>query len=219
MMTRMISVLCLGVVLTGCPDVDKYAKDAEVSDPDAVVVADLGVARDAEAADDDQGLVSEDLGLADSGASSSDGGEDPDADPSMADAGQEIDGALAVDGSVGTDTGVMVPETCEVSFQVALPEGTPEDDPVYLAGAGFGLQDWEPGLDALRLTDDGLQRSLLRELPHLGRVSYKYTRGTWETVETTVECAEIIDRVVVVDCLSDTLTVQDEVLGWVDRCQ
>ena len=46
-MLRLLLILCVGAVLTGCPDVDKYAKDASLDAPDVNVNTDLGVTPDA----------------------------------------------------------------------------------------------------------------------------------------------------------------------------
>ena len=83
---------------------------------------------------------------------------------------------------------------------------------------GFDAPEWEPSVESLAMTRQGNRASLSVIRPHLARLEYKYTRGSWDTVEGTLDCGNIDDRALIVDCFNGQITVQDEVLNWVDLC-
>lgn len=184
---------------------------------DAVVMADALPAVDMSTIVD-MGTLPIDQGLPDSQASV-DASADDEGVPGEDDAALLPDTGPVADGGPVSDAGSGIPTECEVTFRVTLSENTPLDEGIYLAGVGFGVAEWEPGLEELRMDREGLQASFTRVVSHLGRVTYKYTRGNWDTVETTAQCGVIDNRVLVADCLSDDPSTDDEILSWADRCQ
>ena len=121
---------------------------------------------------------------------------------------------------VGQDMANMgdsgIPSECTVTFEVSVPGATPEDV-LYLAGEGFDAPEWEPSVESLAMTRQGNRASLSVIRPHLARLEYKSTRGSWNTVEGTLTAATH-DRALIGDCFNGQITVQDEVLNWVDLC-
>lgn len=83
----------------------------------------------------------------------------------------------------------------ELHLRVAVPQETPADAEVYLAG---DFQGWNPADPASRLTrtPDGRYEITL-ELP-AGRVEFEFTRGSWATVEKGPQGEEIGHRVLTV---------------------
>jgi predicted alpha/beta superfamily hydrolase len=80
-----------------------------------------------------------------------------------------------------------------VTFKVNVPEGTPTDAKVYIAGDIDALGPWDPGKVALGKIGDQLYAITL-VLPVGSTFNYKFTRGTWETVEKGEGFEEIPDR-------------------------
>lgn len=137
------------------------------------------------------------------------------------------DGDVATDGDVadtGPDQGppadMAAPGPCEVSFEVALPAGTPAGT-IHLAGTFYEAEgrDWQPGDAALALTREGNTARGTVSLQDGDRYEYKYTRGDWEMVEVTGACGEVANRVVRVACLDGAFAVVDVVASWQDICQ
>ena len=194
----------LALGLMGCPDVDQYAK-ADPAPDAAMSTIDSGQAVDRDQfvqPEVDQGQVT-DAGLGSM-------------DASLVDEGVSQDASF-----VGQDMANMgdsgIPSECTVTFEVSVPGATPEDV-LYLAGEGFDAPEWEPSVESLAMTRQGNRASLSVIRPHLARLEYKYTRGSWDTVEGTLDCGNIDDRALIVDCFNGQITVQDEVLNWVDLC-
>ena len=102
-------------------------------------------------------------------------------------------------------------QTVMVTFNVTVPEFTPEEDTVYIVGT---LNDWDP--DELAMSKVNLnswQRIL--ELAENSSFEYKYTRGNWETVEKDVAGEEIENRTLSTD--STDFSLNDEVVNWRDN--
>lgn len=79
-----------------------------------------------------------------------------------------------------------------VTFRVTVPAWTPEDATVYIAG---NFQGWNPGSPAHALTElpDGRWEITL-SLPDSVQIQYKFTRGSWGTVEKGPNGEEIANR-------------------------
>lgn len=75
----------------------------------------------------------------------------------------------------------------------SLPENTPEQDFIYLAGS---LNDWNPGDQNLRFHKnvDGLWELELAAQPEGNSIAFKFTRGSWETVEKDAAGQEMANR-------------------------
>ena len=81
----------------------------------------------------------------------------------------------------------------KVTWQVTVPEGTPESSKVYIAGSIDAFGPWQPNAFEMAKQEDGTYRADV-ELPIGTRVEYKFTRGSWATVEKTPQGAEIQNR-------------------------
>ncbi len=213
---RCVLMVGVTIALTGCPDVDKYAEAPEVVD----MALDAGQAQDADPTPIDlgesvdaqaDGGVEPDLGPATDGAMDADGGSATDGMAAMGDAD-------ATDMMAGNPDASDIPSECTVTFSVGLPENTPDGD-IYIAGEGLSDQAWETAVPEQRMERMGGEASLSWQAGHLSRITYKYTRGSWETGETTAGCQDIANRAIVVDCANAPMIVADQVLGWADSCQ
>ncbi len=80
-----------------------------------------------------------------------------------------------------------------VTFRVLVPPDTPADAKLYISGDIDPLGPWDPGKVPLGKIGDGLYAITL-VLPLDSSLKYKFTRGTWETVEKGPDFEEIPDR-------------------------
>ncbi|MBN1581867.1 MAG: alpha-amylase, partial [Anaerolineae bacterium] len=97
-----------------------------------------------------------------------------------------------------------------VTFNVTLPDTTPDGDDIYLAGSFNG---WDPA--GTLMTRSGLWASVTLDLSEGDQLQYKYTRGDWATVEKGASCEEIDNRTLTVVYGTDgTMSVADTVLNW-----
>ncbi len=111
--------------------------------------------------------------------------------------------------------------TADVTFDVRLPDSTPSNEVIYIAGT-FNF--WEPGpaqtgtdgnnhdLVLTRISDNQHQITLTFNTGE--SILYKYTRGSWETVEKGAQGEEIDNRSMVVP--DSTYTQHDTVASWKD---
>ncbi len=95
-----------------------------------------------------------------------------------------------------------------VTFKVHVPDTTPADASVYIAGNIPSLGPWDPGKVELGKIGDRLYAITL-VLPVDTDLRYKFTRGTWETVEKGPGYEEIADREMTVTC-DETVPI------WID---
>jgi hypothetical protein len=72
--------------------------------------------------------------------------------------------------------------TVSVTFHVAVPDFTPDDATVYVTGSADAIGPWAPGAHALTEGVDGTWSGTFN-IPDGTSLEYKYTRGSWETVE------------------------------------
>jgi hypothetical protein len=98
-----------------------------------------------------------------------------------------------------------------VTFNVTLPESTPDGDSIYLAGSFNG---WNPsGTEMAR--GEGLFATVTLTFYEGDALEYKYTRGNWSNVEKDASCEEISNRTLtVVYGTEGAMTVDDTVLNW-----
>ncbi|MCY3004894.1 MAG: alpha/beta hydrolase-fold protein [Planctomycetota bacterium] len=83
--------------------------------------------------------------------------------------------------------------TAKVTWQLTVPEGTPASSKVYIAGSIDAFGPWQPDALEMAKQEDGTYRADV-ELPIGTRVEYKFTRGSWATVEKTPQGAEVQNR-------------------------
>jgi glycosidase len=99
----------------------------------------------------------------------------------------------------------------QVTLNAALPDITPDGDDIYI-GASFN--GWNPAGTLMDRTAVDFATVTL-ELFEGDHLEYKYTRGSWDTVEKGAACEEIDNRVATVAWGSDgTMTIDDTVLNW-----
>ncbi len=102
-----------------------------------------------------------------------------------------------------------------VTFHVTVPESTPSEATVYIAGSlsGFdgGLPNWDPSGVALTKVGD-FEWTITLTGPDPQTVDYKFTLGSWDFVEKDTTCEDISNRVVWVTYGSQTFS--DTVLNW-----
>ncbi len=101
----------------------------------------------------------------------------------------------------------------QVTFTVkSLPAYTPPQDSIFIAGDFTG---WEPGLPAFKLhknLQDKWEISLAAEANGTV-IKYKFTRGSWETVEKGAGGEEITDRTYT---FGSTDSVDVNIANWAD---
>jgi hypothetical protein len=106
-------------------------------------------------------------------------------------------------------------DMAHVTFNVTVPNGTPSDATVYIAGnlsaLGGGLPDWNPGAVALTKVGD-YKWTITLDGPAATNLEYRYTLGTWDFVEKGASCEEISNRQLLLTAGSQT--VSDSVSNW-----
>jgi len=80
-----------------------------------------------------------------------------------------------------------------ITFKVQTPEYTPEDARIYISGNLTSLGPWDPGKVELGSVGDQLYAITL-VLPVGTELKFKFTRGSWGTVEKGTDFEEIADR-------------------------
>ncbi len=111
--------------------------------------------------------------------------------------------ALAVSPGSGAARDAML------TFKVHVPESTPPDACVFIAGNVEMLGPWDPGKIELGRIGEHLYAITL-VLPVEAELRYKFTRGSWETVEKGPDFDEIADREL-------TVVGDEDVPVWVDN--
>lgn len=102
------------------------------------------------------------------------------------------------------------PSTIPLKFRVRVPEGTPPDSRLFLAGNTDAMGPWQPDAFALKQTGP-TEYSGEIGLPKGFTLQYKVTRGSWSTVEKTASGGEISNRLYQVD---QPATVEVDVAAW-----
>ena len=102
-----------------------------------------------------------------------------------------------------------------VTFTVTLPGNTPASDTIHIAGNfPAPYPTWDPaGLPMTRL--DATHAQITLNLLEGTNLEYKYTRGSWETVEKGPNCEELSNRTLTVSPgPGNTQAVTDTVAKW-----
>lgn len=92
-----------------------------------------------------------------------------------------------------------------------LPANTPSTDAIYVAG---DFQDWDPGSADYKLTNNSDGSWQITITPDPGQLKFKFTRGSWETVEGNENGGFLPDRTF--DYLGGPELLELEILGWED---
>jgi hypothetical protein len=85
----------------------------------------------------------------------------------------------------------------QVTWRVRVPDNTPPGDVIYMPGSLSELGPWDPAKVAMTQVDPGIWEVTLPVMEGTG-VQYKYTRGSWDTVEHWGEIVGITSRYVVI---------------------
>ena len=75
----------------------------------------------------------------------------------------------------------------------SLPENTPATDNIYLAG---NINGWNPSDTSYKLAQQEDGTYLITINPPIGKIEYKFTRGSWATVEGNAQGQDIENRIV-----------------------
>ncbi|MDQ3017084.1 MAG: alpha/beta hydrolase-fold protein, partial [Bacteroidota bacterium] len=91
----------------------------------------------------------------------------------------------------------------------SIPVTTPPGAQIYFAG---NANNWNPGQQAYQLTDNGNGSYTFTFSPAAGTVEYKFTRGSWETVEGNANGGFIPNRTISYNGSAQNVNVT--IAGW-----
>jgi len=92
-----------------------------------------------------------------------------------------------------------------------LPSNTPANADIFIAGS---LNGWDPGSADYKLSPDNDGILSITVNPPAGQIAFKFTRGSWTTVEGNEFGGYLPDRTF--DYSGDETTVDLEILSWED---
>ena len=97
----------------------------------------------------------------------------------------------------------------QVTFLVdRIPENTSDDTSIFITG---DFEDWSGGQESYKLTKKG--ETFFISIPEqTGSINFKFTQGSWDSVETDTEGYGIDNRVYTFEVKKDTVRVQ--ILSW-----
>ena len=93
----------------------------------------------------------------------------------------------------------------------SIPENTPESDPIFFVGE---INDWYPHDGNLRLEQNILGQYFINLPKRAYNQEYKFTRGSWNSVETDKYGYEINNHTLIKEKSSDTVRVT--IRNWTD---
>jgi len=99
-----------------------------------------------------------------------------------------------------------------VTFDVAVPAGT--SGTVYIVGDLPALGEWDPGVVPLEFVEATTHWQVTLALPSGATFEYKYTRGSWGTVEANATGGDVGNRA---GGPAAPGTVTDTVVRWIDQ--
>jgi alpha-glucosidase len=102
-----------------------------------------------------------------------------------------VDGRSSVPSNEVVQT--TTPQLVRVTWRVRVPANTPPGDTVYMPGSIPELGPWDPGKVAMTQVEPGIWETTLSVLEGTV-VQYKYTRGSWEKVESWGEIVGTVNR-------------------------
>jgi hypothetical protein len=100
-----------------------------------------------------------------------------------------------------------------VRITVKVPAYTPENAGIFITGSSPELGGWDPSKVRLARNPDGSYGIALSVRPG-STLEYKYTRGSWDTVEKGADLSEVDNRRAVIE---GTAAITDTVLNWTDK--
>lgn len=92
---------------------------------------------------------------------------------------------------------------------ISIPPTTPPDDDIYIAG---NFNNWNPGSTTYKLSDNGNGSFSITFTPQTGQLEYKFTRGSWDTVEGNASGNYIPNRTY--NYTGGVQTVEVSIAGW-----
>ncbi|HEU0013440.1 MAG TPA: alpha/beta hydrolase-fold protein [Longimicrobium sp.] len=107
---------------------------------------------------------------------------------------------------------LAAPAGAQLTIRVAVPEGTPRDAAVYVAGSFNG---WNPGDAAYRLAPDCGELAITLPDVVRGPVEFKFTLGSWDRVELDASGGGVPNRAFVVPAMG-AATYTGTVGAWRD---
>ncbi|BCY09498.1 TIM-barrel domain-containing protein [Actinoplanes sp. L3-i22] len=122
------------------------------------------------------------------------------------------------DGSAGAvPASLTVPlAPVAVTFRVLAPPGTPPDATLYVPGSIAQLGPWDPAKQPMTDRGNGVWEATVSILDGTD-LQYKYTRGSWDTVEEWGSITGTNNRSVSVDGgITHTMLVDDTATTWGD---
>ncbi|MCF7920409.1 MAG: phosphonate ABC transporter ATP-binding protein [Candidatus Cloacimonetes bacterium] len=100
-------------------------------------------------------------------------------------------------------------EAVNITFRISSYPGIPENPEIYLAGS---FNNWNPGAEDYKLHKTAAGYEISLELTSKSSIEYKFTLGSWDTVEKGVEFREIANRTIIIP--DSTITIDHQVLNW-----
>jgi hypothetical protein len=97
----------------------------------------------------------------------------------------------------------------QIEIDVTVPDSTPEDAQVFMAGNAGSLGSWKPNEFLLMRAEDGHYRATL--LVPTGNLEFKFTLGSWESVEVREAGRSMSNRR---QRVSKPMTIQAKVQDW-----
>jgi alpha-glucosidase len=87
---------------------------------------------------------------------------------------------------------IILLSNAQITLRITqLPSNTPSGATIYFAGS---INGWNPGDNNFSLTEDGQGFKTITIPEGTGAVQYKFTRGSWATVETNATGSDISNR-------------------------
>jgi len=127
-----------------------------------------------------------------------------------------IDGALNESTASNEVTQTAEPKLVQVTFRVRVPASTPPGDTIFLPGNIAPLGPWNPGKQAMEDQGGGIWEVTIPILDGTA-LEYKYTRGTWDTVEWWGSIVSVANRLATIEYGSDgTQLIDDTSTAWDD---
>lgn len=117
---------------------------------------------------------------------------------------------------------VPLPKDVTVTFNVIIPSNTPIDEDVFIAGdlKKAGIPQWNPSSELCKATRVSLTEVkfeiVYEDFEGPITIEYKWTRGSWTTVEKGKDNEELGNRRVTIDGTEANVIINDTVLKWAD---
>jgi alpha-glucosidase (family GH31 glycosyl hydrolase) len=130
----------------------------------------------------------------------------------------KVDYTDAASGQAETASAAVdrTPGPVTVTFRTKAPAGTPADATLYIVGDVSQLGNWDPGQVAMTNEGGGIWQTTITVTDGTD-LQYKFTRGSWNTVEDWGSITGTTNRDVVVDGgTSGTMLVDDTSTAWSD---